>query len=548
MLKKIRLVTLILVAIIWFIIILPYFLVQTDIGTRYASQLISYYNKDYSIRIGHISHSITKPYEITLDNVSIEDKTHLVTYLSAKKAVIGLKQTDLLQAKSFDYLVLENGDIKLSPSIENINIDFLQLKDISLYYQAPNKANNIVLNHIYGGIKPWSKRVITERIDSQFNFTIEMASYNDIDIQSIFVKGNQKDKTLQLINLGGDIKTGFFTANASVLADNSVLVKQLKVNKLNFQSEDGLSNINKMFSQLPKTDIQQLSIIDSSINLADFSVEKANLDIQNITYNHDWQLQKSNLFFNAQSMTYHEQLIEQPLVQWRNQENKIIIEQALGLWNKGSIKLSANWQNNELTIDSIIASGIRYQLPLNWWQQLAKVHFSPSLPSHITIKQFTLMPSLIIDTNPEFPFQFTNFEAFGNNIDINSTNEALHVNGTILFKADSGTLNTIELQKPDLSLNFTPTENKLSFSTLISQGVLEGDANLISAEELQSLSISSHAVDSQILSLWYLINNPIKTDNFDIKLHGYLEPLSLDGILQTADKQYQIKNNQLDAY
>jgi len=51
MLKRIRLVILILITIIWFIIILPYFLIQTDFGAKYTSQLISYYNQNYSISL-----------------------------------------------------------------------------------------------------------------------------------------------------------------------------------------------------------------------------------------------------------------------------------------------------------------------------------------------------------------------------------------------------------------------------------------------------------------------------------------------------------------
>ncbi|WP_392561602.1 hypothetical protein RHO12_10780 [Orbus sturtevantii] len=548
MLKKIRLVLLILIAIIWFVTILPYFLVQTDFGTKYINHLLSSYSDKYSINVGHIAHSITNPYEVTLENVTIQDKTQLTTNLSVKKVVIGLKLAHLFNTLSFEYLLLEDGYVTISPTEQSISADFLQLKNISLHYKNPNDDSEISFSNIYGGIKPWSEEVITHRIDSQFNFTIQKANYNNIDIKSIVIQGSQKNNILYLTNLGGNINSGFFTANANILADNSLLINQLKIDKLFFQSKDDLSQLNKKLINLPKIDMRHLSVIDSSINLANFSLEKANLDIKNIIYDHAWQLQQSTLFFNAQSMIFGEQLIDQPLLQWQNDDNQIIIEPALGLWNKGNIKLSANWQNDELTIENIIASGIHYQLPVDWWQKLADLNLPHSMPNQILIKQLTLMPSLIIDTNPAFSFQFTGFEAFGNNIAINSAQDTLQVDGTILVKADSGTLNTIELHKPDLSLNFTPTNTNMSFSTLINQGILEGTASLVSTKQLESLELNSHSIDSQTLALWYLIDNPIKINNFDLKLHGSLEPLSLNGTLQTIDKKYEVKNNQLADY
>lgn len=543
MLKRIRLFSLFFVAILWFAIILPYLLVQTAFGARYASQLISYYSDNYSISIGNVSHSILKPYEIELENLTIQDKTKTITYLSAKKVALILKKEDLLQTHELDYLLIDNGYMQYQSTLPMLKINDLQLKNISLDYVDKSNDNTIILHNISGRIAPWSSQVISGDIDSQFMLTIANAEYSKLSMQSIFIEGVQKNKTLELTSFGGDVDHGFFTIKGLYLSDNDLKINQLRLNKINVDIND--ISIQQHLRDLPKTTISQLSIINSNLATPDIIIEKANLEAQNIGYNHGWQVQSSEGAFNAQSIVWHDELIESPLLQWYYDNNKTIINQGIASWHNGNIQLSGNWQHNKLTIDNLLAGGFRYQLPLDWYRTLNSSQLADVLPAQIEVKQFTLMPSLIIDTNPYLPFQFTAFQAFGNNINIYPSREGLQTIGTILVKAESGTLNTVELHKPDLTLNLTPENHQLTFSTLIEQGILEGQANFVTTNNIQSLTLTAHTVDSQVLSLWHLINNPIKADQYSVEFNGDLQPLSLNGRFSANDQIYSIENNQL---
>lgn len=547
MIRQIRLFSLIFITIIWFMIILPYFLIQTEFGSKQVSNLISRFHDDYQISVQRISHSIAKPYELTLENIIIEDKQQPITYLSAKKLVIGLKSNALLQTKEFDYILVEDGHIELSQNmtdIERMNVEvaLLQFKNITIHYLE--QENELILHNIYGGIKPWSNTLITDRADSQFNLTMQKITYNRFNIQSVIIQGFQKEKTLKLTNIGGNINQGFFTAKLNIQPDKSLEIDQLKINKLHFQSTVNLLDINELFDDLPKTTISQLSIINSSIHIPNIIIEQGNLDINHLIYDNGFHIQNSDLIFNAQSIIYHDELLEEPLLKWKNSGETTIIEQAIASWNKGNIKITGIFDKQRLTINNIIASGIRYQLPDNWYQTLINLQLPDNVPN-ITVEQFMLMPSLLIDTNPDFPFQFSAFEAFGNNIQITQANSYLNIDGNILFKADNATLNTIELKKPDLMLKIEPNVKNLTFSALIDRGVIEGNASLLTDNQLQSLTLTAHAIDSHILPMWHLIRNPIQTNTFTLKLTGQLQPLLLNGIFQTNDKSYTITNNQL---
>ena len=63
-----------------------------------------YWIPNYDISIGKISHSMAKPYELTFENIHIQDKTQSKNNLTANKLIVGLKSNHLLQYQSFSYV------------------------------------------------------------------------------------------------------------------------------------------------------------------------------------------------------------------------------------------------------------------------------------------------------------------------------------------------------------------------------------------------------------------------------------------------------------
>lgn len=548
MVNRISFIILILIAIIWFIIILPYFCIQTSWGSRCTSHLLSSYLNDYDISVERISHSITHPNEITLENITIKNKSDTNLYLNAKKLVIGLKTNNLLQLRDFKYLIFIDGELNLIPSSPNITADIVQLKNISLHYHDIENEKDFDLINVYGGIKPWSNQVITQRLNSEFKFTVNKAIYDQFNIHSLFLQGKINDQQIELTNFGGKINNGFFTTNAKILPDNSLRINRLTLNNLNFLSSIDLNDFNELFSILPKTSIKQLLILGSNFSIPHFSIENGNLELENIKFENQWQLQTTDLSFSAENIVWNDLTIDHPLLQWHNENNTIVIDQVLASWQKGNFKASGSWLNNQLTINNMIISGIRYSLPNDWYHELISVKFPKNILSDIKIKQFMLMPSLIIDTNPDLPFEFTSFEAFGQDIALHIDQKEWSVNGNITVKADNGMLNTIKLRQPDLTMALFPRKNQLTFSTLIDKGILEGKAVFTNSNQIETLTLDAHTVNSEILPLWQLINNPIKSENFILQLQGSLMPPTFNGIWQSDKTQYSIIKNQVMQY
>lgn len=529
------------IALLWFGIILPYFFLQTTWGAKYAGQILSHLIPDYEFSIGKVSHSITHPYEITFENISIQSKTQANNF-DAEKLIVGLNTNDLFQYHTFNYLFIENGDIHISSNIQDdFNAQILSLKNVSINYENTTENEKINLINIYGGIKPWNSQLLNKDINSQFDFTIEKANYNNWHLNSLIIQGNQTDRQLNFINFGGNIAQSAIIGKASILADHSLLIDQLKINKFNYQANFD-NQLTKYLANIPKITIKKLSILNSSLKLPDFTIEKGNLEITHLNYNQGWQIDKSDLTFNAESLILYDQQFDNPLLQWHSDDNQLNIEKAIAIWNKGNFAFSGNLQNKILNVNSLIASGIHYELPNNWYNSLTKVNGFNELFTHIKIKQFTLMPSLIISTDPFLPFQFNAFETFGKNVEILSNANTLKLTGTVSIKAENGILNRVKLEKPDLILNFKPICTDLTFSSLVESGFLEGKGCL-TTKEVQSFTINAHGINSKILSAWHMVRNPLESEKFTTELNGTLYPLNLDGVLIIDNDRYIISKN-----
>lgn len=548
MFNRIKYYILFLITMIWFGIILPYFVLQTTWGAKYAGQLLSYLIPNYDISIGKVSHSIANPYQITFENIHIQDKDHPNNTINAKKLILGLNPDHLLQYQSFDYIDLEEAQVTIFTDQPDITSQHLNLINVSLNYEHSANQDKINLTNINGHITAWSSQSRKQQLNSHFNVTIEKMVYNDLQFESILIKGNQTDNQINILNFGANLAQAAITGKLIIKPDQSLIIEQLKVNNLNYQSDKEINYFTNLLANQPKISIKNLSILNSSLNIANLVIEKGNLEINNLNYNQGWQIEQSNLIFSAQNLIWYNEIIDNPLLQWHADHNQIIIDHGLGYWNKGIIAFSGILQNQILSIDSLIASGIYFEFPYNWYQSLNQASLINPLFSQIKIKQLTLMPSLIMSTDPILPFQFNAFEMFGKNISIQSNINALQLDGIVSMKAEYGSLNKVKLDKPDLILNLTSKCNQLTFSSLVEQGLLEGTGCLTSLNNIQSLTMTVHAINSKILSSWYIVNNPPDSNKFTIKLKGTLSPLKLSGEMETENYRLPIKNNQMVNY
>ncbi|WP_141674157.1 hypothetical protein [Gilliamella sp. wkB112] len=487
----------------------------------------------YSISIGKIHYSVTNFYELALDDVVISDKNQEITTIP--KLIIDLDKDNIWQLHHFNSITVINGVINDTGEIKyDISTDSLKLIDSMVNVPINNEKEKFSLQQVNGSVKPFS---LSNQNKYQFDLTSQQVLYNQTSIKSALVQGFYQDGVTYITNLNGNINDGFFEAKLKILADNSLDINQLKINNVHFQLTDEI-DIEQLPAIFKKFTIHQFKMLDSSIQLPSISIEKGNIEATNINYDKQWNFEQSSLAFNAENIVWNNEIFSSVLLQLKSQEDMVTIEKAMANWSKGNFRFTGSWQDDLLKINQITFTDVDYQLP----EKLESL-ILPDIFSQIEIDTLTILPGRLIRTNSEFPFFFNNFEMSGSNLSLVKDRKLGLYSGSLFFKAESGSINRIDIRYPDLVMKFDDNDCAiLNFSSLISQGgMLEVIATVNpSLTEFLKFKFNAYAVTSLLLEEWKLVNKPPKAINYTVDLHGDIVPFGFSGTFSADGNDYVI--------
>lgn len=521
--RRLRFYIIILLAFIWFLILLPYFLVQTSFGAKIVSQQLSKLSP-YSISIGGIHHSFSNFYELVFDDVVVSDEKQEIVNLS--NLVIGFDKDNLWQLNHFNYISIIDGVINDS-NINHYNISANNLRFFNATIQIPinQGRETLLLKEVKGRIKPFTS---SGKDNYQFDLTSQQVLFNETLIDSVLIQGFVRDGITTVTNLGGNVGGGFFVSKLKILADESLDIDQLRVSNIHFQVTDD-EYLNKLSDVLPDLTIRHFSLFGSSLQFPSFSMENSDLEVNNVSYDkqQQWHFNESSLVFNADIVKWHDESFNSVLIKLKTNEEEVQIEKAIATWNKGNVNLTGTWRENQLQLEQLTLVDVDYQLP----EKLDRV-LLPDVFSLIKIDQLTVLPSLFISTRTDYPFLFINFEVSGSDITIVKNRKLGLYSGTLFFKAERGSVNEVNIKYPDLVVKFDSNNHPLlNFSTLISDGgMVEALATLDPSQtEFLSLRFNAYNITSSLLHDWKLVKQPPMAINYTADLHGSISPFALSG-------------------
>lgn len=531
--RRLRFYIIILLTVVWFLIILPYFIVQTSFGAKIVSQQLSKLSS-YSISIGSIHHSFSHFSELIFDDLVISDNKQEIAKI--KKLVIGIDKNNLWQLKHFNYITVIDGVINDTKfNHHDISADTLKLIDTTVNISINDGQDKLSFQQINGGIKPFA---LSGKDKYQFDLTSQQVLFNQLVMKSVLIQGFHRDGIISVTNLGGSVNNGFFVSKLKILPDESFDIEQLKVNNIHIESTND-DYINQLSTALPKLNIRQFSMFESSIRFPSLSFEKGNIEATNLSYDKQWHFNDGVFVFNADAVVCYDELFSSILINLKSNDQEIKIEKAIATWNKGNVNVTGSWQNNQLRLNQLILAGVDYQLPEQFKQPIL-----PDVFSKIEIEQLSILPSILINTNSDYPFVFANFEVSGSNITVAQDKKLGLYSGTLFFKAERGSVNSIDINYPDLVVKFDPDNRAiLDFSTLIKTGGMVESAATInpSQTEFSSLKVNAYNVTSLLLEEWKLVKQPPKALNFTADLHGDISPFSLSGTISSDGNDFVVE-------
>ncbi|MGB8664600.1 MAG: AsmA family protein [Serratia inhibens] len=534
-------------------IVLLYVVGQTGWAAGWLSRWISD-NSEYRLSVAKISHSWSQPGQISLEDVQLA-KNNQPQALVAKRVDLGLSLRQITEPHYFHSVTLRDGTLTVQPQAATLPVqaDVLQLSNMAL--QSNDETWQLNAQQVNAGITPWQPKaghLLGE--NNQFQFSAGSMTLNGIPASQVLVQGELKQNQLKLNNFGADLAQGDLTGVASRAADGSWQVERLRLSGVRMQTPLTLAEFWQRFTALPSVTLKRFDLIDARLEGKEWAFNDLDLSLQNVTFQQgDWSSEDGSLNFNASDLINGGFHLIDPIMNMRLSSAGIAIQQFTSRWKGGLLRTSGSWlrANNRLQLDEVAVAALEYTLPQDWralWLQPL-----PHWLAEVYVNKLTTNRNLIIDINPDFPFQITALDGYGGNLLLARDHQWGIWSGTLNLNGSEATFNKIDVRRPSLALNANDGQiNVTELSAFMPKGLLEAKAtvNQLPGKPF-TLSLSGRSVPMNTLQQWGWQPVPLEGDgNLQLQLKGLLNSdgpfkSSLKGELQATAGDGRTVNQQL---
>ncbi|HGJ5875534.1 MAG TPA: hypothetical protein ACHBX0_02930 [Arsenophonus sp.] len=532
------------------VIIFTYLIIQTQWGAKQLSDLLSKYTQ-YDIKIGFISHQLTTPGELVLQDVAIHNKKNSFN-LNAKQITFELLWQKILTSSWLHQLVLTEGQLTLPPSgqILPFNSKILQLENMNVSYRIDNI--DLLATNITGEITPWRPTANNPFGEGNFQFTAQQFKLNNVHLTTLLTKGSYKTHSLFINKLSSYLNNGFINANAIKYTDQTLTLAKLMLTNTGWQCSSSLAELGNKLHDIKKLTIKELNLTNSNFQGKDWAIAGLSGKVTDIVLTAgNWNSSNSEFSLNIDDLIYKNQQISQLVADMTFTDDMLHVNLLSGYYYKGIFNIEATWHTKQQSINIINAqlAGIRYQLPNDWFN-----FFKSPVPNWLTslhITNFKLSNSLLMDIDAHFPFELTDVNGYLTNMDLIQQQKWGFWQGKGAFNANSGTLNQIMLRRPFIKIS---SHSDHSFAVELNTNVENGLVKLTTNVEQQtneepfSLSAKGINVNLAILNQWGWKNLSIQTlADFNFTLKGNLLANPISQTL-AGELSYQIPNGERKNY
>ena len=496
--------------IIWLLIALLlviaafYFLLQTRWGARQISHWLTD-NTAYQVTFDAMDHRFSSPSHILLKNVTFGRDGKPAT-LVAKDVDIGLSSRQITDPLHVDTILLQDGTLNLSPSNAPLPFaaDRLLLKNMAL--NSPETGWELSAQRVSGGVMPWAPEagnVLGQKAHIQVS--AGSLSLNGIPATNALIEGDINGGEVNLTTVGADMARGSLTGNARRNSDGSWLVDNLRLNDIRLQSDKSLLDFLAPLTTVPSLQIGRLDVTDASLQGPDWAVTDLDLNLRNLTLSDGgWQSTDGKISLNASEFIYGSLHLLDPILNAEFSEQGIALRQFTSRWEGGMVRSAGNWfrAGNALVLDDMVFAGLEYTLPQNW-----KTLWMEPLPAwlqNVTLKKFGANRNLVIDIDPDFPWQITALDGYGANIQLAKNGQWGIWSGSATLNGAAATFNRIDVRRPSIALNADASNvNVTELSAFTEKGILEATATISQQPQRHtSVTLNGRGVPLNILQQW----------------------------------------------
>ncbi|WP_312240787.1 AsmA family protein [Pantoea sp.] len=516
-----------LLLLVLFCLVVAYVLLQTQWGAGWFSRWVSD-KTEYHLSVSKIEHNFSSPAHVILNDFSFGHDGQPAVVV-AKRVDLGMALLQFSDPLHFNSIELRNGAVNLANLTPNnvlpLQSNRLQLTNMRI--DSPYSALPLQAEQVNGGLMPW-KPAANDMLgaDTRFQMSAGKLTLNGVPGENVLLQGSVDHGRMLFSNVGADLARGSLTGDGERDAQGNWKISNLRLNDIRLQTGQSLSGFLQPLRELPSVQIGRLDMTDARLQGPDWAVTDLDLTLKNITWRgDDWQSDGGSLALNAGNFINGGFELNDPIVDLDFTPQGIALSQFSSRWVNGVIRASGGWTraDKRLTLDELAVAGLEYTLPQNWrdrWQESL-----PDWLDSVLVKKLASNRNLIIDINPDFPFQMTAVDGNGENLLLARQHQWGVWAGTASFNAAQATFNRTDLRHPSLALNADDQHIQVTeLSAFSGNGLLEGTATLGQqpARPLQ-LDLKGQAVPVNVLHNWGWPTLPLNGDsNLQLRLTGAL--------------------------
>lgn len=493
-----------LLLLLLLIVVVLYILLQTRWGAEWASRRISD-DTAYHLSVAKIEHNFSDPSLLILHNLTFghDGKPAVIV---AKSVKLGLSLSVFNQPRHFARIELQDGTLNAANMPANLawplQADRLQLRNISV------KSSRLAMEAttLNGGVIPWLPRpgnILGN--NASFQLSADSVAFNGLNASNALIQGRVSDKQLIINNFGADLARGSVTGSAQRDMQGNWNVSALRLNDIRLQTDKSLNDFLQPLRNLPSVHFSRVDMTDARLQGPDWAVTDLDLLLKNLTLRRgEWQSDDGSLALNADNFINGQLTLNDPILNLDFSPQGVADARFSSRWVNGLIRAQGSWerQSRQLTLDELVLAGLEYTLPENWRDRWMAT--LPDWLDSVKVKKLSGNRNLIIDINPQFPFQITALDTNGSDLLLARNHQWGIWQGTLNLNAAEATFNRTDLRHPSLALNANSNQiNVTEMSAFAEKGLLEGTATLdqTPARNL-ALTLNGQAVPPDVLQNW----------------------------------------------
>ncbi|MDB9567073.1 AsmA family protein [Providencia rettgeri] len=507
--------------------IFTYIGLQTRWGASYTSQFLSKFT-DYDIDVGIMGHEFSNPGEFIFQDVKLANKNSDLS-LDSRQIVLDVNWRNLFSGTAIKRLVITQGTLSTTVTPDTIllpiSANILQFENSQITLKKDN--DTVQVTGFTGGITPWKPAESSPFGYGDFRFTANQLKFNDLSFKNVAITGKLQQQGTEISQASAYLNNGYIAGAGKVLKDGTITVDSLTMNKVGWENKVDFDSLFDAITSEKSLQIKKVELTNIDIQGKDWALSGLSTEIDQLSFvRGSWTSSESNIRFNVDQFVVKDQQLSTLIGDLKINGDSLNINKLSGYYNKGVFNLSGSWQRNDriLTIDEGKLAGILYTLPENWLSFFAEP--TPPWLSGLSIKKFTLSQSLLMNIQPQFPFELTALSGNIENIDLIKQKQWGIWSGKATFTADSGTINQVLVRRPFIEVRQSGKSSAAASLTVSTDKGISKVGLLVKQEPKKVpflLRASGSNIDLVDLNQWGWAGFPAQViGDFDATLQGDL--------------------------